>query len=250
MSGYGGDGYFLGKGMLAIADSAGNMRFAGNISDFSTNVEFETLEIYDNTKATKTLDKEFKLSTNPGWAGVMRESKIPENLALGLSGSVQSTTVQSLAVDEAIASGLDTKKGCFLDLGKKKITSITFTTPAAPTVTTDYILYGDAGLLYIPYTSTIADATEIAGTITYSACTYKTISMFSADTVEREMWFSSATTIALLKMWRATVKPAGDLTWISDEEMLIPLEGKLLDDSTNHASPYHFGKLEMEDVKA
>lgn len=244
-----GAAYILGKGMIAEGTGNGAMRRVGNVTDFTTNVEFETLEIFSNETATKTLDKEFKIATNPGFAFTMQESAISQNMALGLSGTITGTVTQTSATDEVITAGLETTKGCFIDLGKRNITSITFTTPVAPTVTTDYVLFGKQGMLFIPYTSTIADETEIAGTITYGACTYKTVSMFSADTVEREIWFISAIEpYPVLKIWRASIKPAGDLPWISDEPLLIPIEGKILDDSANHASPNHFGTLIINEV--
>lgn len=246
----GGAGYILGKGFVAEGDGNGSQRWVGEVDDFNTNVEFEELEIYANSTAVKTLDKTFRFQTNPGFSYVMKESAIPANMALGLSGNV-TDVAQTGATDEAIASGLTTQKGCFIDLGKRKITSITFTTPASPTEGTDYVLYGDQGLLLIPYASTIADDTEIAGTITYSTVNYKKISVFSQNNVEKELWFMSALSpYPKLKLWRTTQKVAGDLNWISDEPLLIPIEGKILDDTANHPSPNHFGELTMEDITA
>lgn len=245
-----GAAYLLGKGLIAVADSTGLMRNVGNATDFTTNVEFEELEIFSSMTPTKTLDKTFKIATTPGFAFTMQEAGLADNMAFGLSSGTVTDVAQVGASTEALTGTPKMNKGCFTDLGKRKITAIsTAGALSGLSASTDYVLYGDAGYLFIPYTSTIANDTTLDETITYSSVDYKTISMFDDATVEREIWFISVLSpFPVLKMWRCSVKVAGDLAWIGDEPILIPIEGKILDDSTNHAAPNNFGLLSMEDV--
>lgn len=175
--------YWRGQGpaFLAARDSSGNplgFAFLGDIDTIEGSANISSVKVKENvtgqrlTAAVFITDSEYPITIN-------FKSAKPEHLAQALQGSLTTKTAGSVT-DEAVTGHHDK----FLKLAHVKCSSIVVTDSTGTTTyvaDTDYVAYGDEGMIEILSTGSITDGESLLVDYDYAAQKHISANPANAD---------------------------------------------------------------------
>lgn len=234
--------YTLGRGEIyfdrfaAGTEVGEGLRYFGNTPEFGVTIETEKLDHFNADAGVRELDDSVDLEVTR--TGALTADHIDmETLALFFFGST-STQVQDTdpVVDEVIG---EVKQGRYYQIGAtsanptgvRKVTSVTVDAEAVlVTVTTDYILDADLGLLYIVPGGGIEDGDEV--TVSYTPGAYSRDRVISGSTaVEGAIKFVAVNPKGDnidYYLPKVKISPNGDYQMKGEEWQTIPLNIEIL----------------------
>jgi len=238
------DNYTLGRGRLAfnrvVNGTPAGLRDLGNAIDFNLSVSSEKKDHFSSRKGIKVKDKSVVVSMTVTGSFTLDEI-MPDNLALTLLASVTKVT-QTAAQNKTKTFTTASKKGHYLQLDDYFVdeTPANFSltvSAAAKTNGVDYVLDGKSGQIFIPATSTIADASTCVVEYDTLAKTFYKLNAFDENAIEGELHFIGDPAVGnpiQARMWKVTLAPSGDFGLISDDWSNLKFEVELGSDETNH----------------
>jgi hypothetical protein len=152
-----GRGYFTATGSANVID-------LGNIQMFESDFGIKRKEHFAARRGVLSMDRYDAYSSMGAWH-ITLDEYTTATLALLWSGSANTNYTQTAGT--AVTFMFTSKKGASANVGKYGLNNASLTTPTTKVEGVDYIIDRAGGKVYIPLTSTIADAT--ACTITYDA---------------------------------------------------------------------------------
>lgn len=237
------DNYILGKGKLYFARMVSGVNTGeidlGNTPAFTLTPAIETLDHFSSMEGLKEKDKSVDVSI--GYTGKFTLDEYSrENIMLAIMGLTESTEAQATGhqVNEPVTARLDR----YVKLGKRnvavlKVTNIVGTTEY--TETTDYTVDTTVGRIKAVRGGAIADEQVLHVDYTYDATTYPKLSAVQTSSIEGLIRFVGDPDVGPkyeVEIWRAKLKPTGDMSFISEEWGQIEFEFEVLKDETNHPS--------------
>jgi hypothetical protein len=249
----------LGRGALyfdrrTTTDNTVGTFHHGNCDTFGINVSTEKLTLSDFTQQSTSPYKEVVSSTTVALT-IAGFEFTKDTMALATMGAIDATLAQNntAVTGETLAAATVTGlKGKFFFTQYQNISSTALKQGATTHVlNTDYTLHDAVrGIIYIKTTGAVADGTAL--TIDYSKAT------ITAGTYERVFGGTSATIEGTLRFisnnstgpnWdcrvhNASLRPNGDISFISEEFNKFTLEGTAQSDATgtyggSASSPYY-----------
>jgi len=225
----------IGKGRISFGIGTSQLRFMGNAPDYTFSVDIETLEHFASTGGLKKKDLDTPLSVSPKIAFTLDEMTDNNMELISLANKTEVT--QASGSDATI--DIDLKKGCTFFLGKLQVSNVAIT---GGTSGTDFVVYEKAGVIFIPYGSSL---TEESTTVTFDheALTYTKLNPYQrTENVGSFMFMSDnpvGTDPVVQRFWKVSLKPAGDMAMIGDDILTLAFEGTVLADEANHPTePY------------
>lgn len=242
---------YLGAGELWVNRMTngvlGLWRHLGNVTRFELTPTVETLEKQSSMEGARGTLKEVVTKTTME-VGLTLDEFDPENLALALFGSVSAYSQSSgTATDQSLGT-TNSKKGYWLDTGKKKIT-VTAIKVGATTYTagTDYTVDSESGMIYITPNSTIVDGSTVLWSGSYAAITSTQIQALADAKIECALQFRSASDATgprfLCDVWKASIQPDGALSMLTEQFGEITLKGKVLADTSKPVGQRYYRKI-------
>lgn len=219
--------------------TAGKLRFIGNTSKASAKQKLKTNKIPDYTRqggGTRSIHERLESVT---LALTLMELST-ENLALCVGSDVLAVESQTVA-----AEPVTFYKGGLVRLAypPQSITSAASTggSPTTYLAGRDYEL--SAGGLYIPSTSTIADAT--AGTVTYETAAFDELEAATAISTDLELFIEGLNDIdgnpMLIDVWKLHVPMIDELMLLGgDAPITLTYDAELLADNTKGTGKSRF----------
>jgi len=170
-----GRGYFTPTGTTNITD-------LGNIQMFESDFGIKRKEHFSARRGVLAMDRYDAYSSMGAWHITVDEFNTA-TLPLFWSGTANTSVSQTLVTGGTFM--FTSKKGAWASVGKYGLYTASMTTPSSKVegLTADYYIDRGGGKVYIPYSSTIADATAI--TITYSAPAITYDSVTALNTLNR-----------------------------------------------------------------
>lgn len=173
----------------------------------------------------------------------------------GNIAAVGSGTIQIAITSGTFASGCtltsQTTKTATSSAAPVWLAGVLLVQDSADTVTyaagTDYIIDttlndDKIGRILIPTGSTITDASDVHVTYGYAAATYTKVAAFTQTIVEGRLRFVSDNPVGEnqeVVVWRVSLSPDGDTSFIGDNWSTLGFTGEVLKDETGHpTSPY------------
>ena len=238
------ENYSLGRGRLYFNRkiSAGvydGERDLGNAPDLSLNVKVDWLEHFSSRSGMKSKDKRIASQVTPE-VSFMLDEIVAENLAMTFLADV-ATVTQAAATGEMVS--FTAKKSRFFDLGKRNVSNVVVEVGAVvKTVSVDYTVDAATGRIYIPETSTIADAATVDVTFDCAidnSTQLKTFKQYEVEGIFRFVSDNPTGQNMELMVWNLSLSPDGDTAFIGDKWTEIKFKGEMLRDDVGHAdSPY------------
>jgi hypothetical protein len=250
------DNVVFGRGAVFLDrfDANGNrsgFEHLGNCDRFAFTITTETVEMTDYTTETSAPYKEVVKKTDVGIQISGFEFSVT-NLANALMGtkSTYSQTSQNVSAETLVASTITNVKGKYFKTSKRNISSPTLIQGTSTLTTADYeIQNANAGLIRIkPAAPVAADGADI--TINYTAAAISTaldvVYAATRSAIEGQLLFIPDNTTGPdneVIAWRVSLRPDGEIGFISEEFAKWNLTGKALSDATNQyggsaSSPY------------
>jgi hypothetical protein len=164
-----GRGYFTPTGSVSGVD-------LGNVQMFKVDFGIKRKEHFSARRGIITLDRQDAYGSQLVWTVTLDEFVTPL-LAYAWAGTAGANFVQSSATGATVTFTTASKKGGTFDIGKYGLFNASLTTPASKTegIAADYVIDRAGGKLYIPLSSTIADATTLIVTYSAPALTYDSV---------------------------------------------------------------------------
>jgi hypothetical protein len=214
--------------------------FLGNTPAFEMTPTQEEIKKYGSTTAAAKLMASDVLRSEIGLK-ITADHFNKELLGLALFGTAGTAITQSASTvaDEAVNDVLQDRS---YRLAKRKVSSVVVTdaTPTTYTVTTDYTVDAETGMIYIVPGGTIANGTDLLVDYSYAAITSYPKVNLGAEGVKRGSILFIPDNARGPQMehtlWRVTLRSSGAIGFISDQYAEYTLEGYVEDDSANHAS--------------
>lgn len=242
---------YLGAGELWVNrmtnGALGLWRHLGNVTRFELTPTVETLEKQSSMEGARGTLKEVVTKTTME-VGLTLDEFDPENLALALFGSVSAYSQSSGTATDTSLGTSNSKKGYWLDTGKKKIT-VTAVKVGATTYTlnTDYTVDSETGMIYITPNSTIVDGSTVLWSGSYAAITSTQIQALADAKIECALQFRSASDATgprfLCDVWKASIQPDGALSMLTEQFGEITLKGKVLADTSKPVGQRYYRKI-------
>lgn len=242
---------YLGAGELWVNrmtnGAIGLWRHLGNVTRFELTPTVETLEKQSSMEGARGTLKEVVTKTTME-VGLTLDEFDPENLALALFGSVSAYSQSSGTATDTSLGTSNSKKGYWLDTGKKKIT-VTAVKVGATTYTldTDYTVDSETGMIYITPNSTIVDGSTVLWSGSYAAITSTQIQALANAKIECALQFRSASDATgprfLCDVWKASIQPDGALSMLTEQFGEITLKGKVLADTSKPVGQRYYRKI-------
>lgn len=245
----------LGKGSLFLAkytdDVLGPLEFVGNASAISSSADVTRSTLYSSTQRSAPKIAEHVTRVGFTLSATLNEYTL-RNLEYWLLGERATATQAALSNESQVFDAAVVAKGAYLKINARNITvdSVTQDGTNVLTETTDYIVYGEAGLIQLVADSpNIVDGVEITVQYDQEANTIDQVRiskeagptcylLYKADDANAEGVGANDE----LEVWRVSVAPEGELQFISEEYGNFQLTMSVVDDSANHpTSP--FGQL-------
>jgi hypothetical protein len=236
----------LGRGALYFdrytsAGARTGFRHLGNCDTFSIGIETETLDLKDYTQQTSANYASVLTSTNVNLSIAGYEFDA-ENLALALLGTASAFTQSSGNVTGEVlaASTVTGLKGKFFKTAAVNISSVAVKQGATTyTAGTDYTVYdAKAGIIQILTTGGVTDGTNLTVDYTKAAVVAgdgrKRITGATLAECVGELLFNSNNSTGgnkMVRVFKASITPNGELGFISDEFGKFTLTGKALSDA-------------------
>lgn len=246
-----GDNLKLGRGALFIDVYAagvptGGFEFLGNVTALNLSSENETAEKYSSTEqSSPLLEKRVIRQSYRLTAACDEHTQV--NLGLFMSGELTSRT-QTLDTSEAIAL-TNVQAGQYYNLDRRGITSVVVTEGSAvKTITTDYTIDTEQGILYIVPGGSIIDNDDITVTFGRPLRTIQQVKggkvsspncalLYIADDVNTD----GAAARDRLQVWKASAAPDGDYGFITENDYAsFSLTFDVLSDAVNHPNEPFF----------
>jgi len=237
--------FALGKGELLFDEKVdgsytGLIPF-GNVPELSTSFEIESLQVYSSMEGLKKLELDQVISVAPKISFVVN-NMTARNFGLNTMGN-QTSVSQASGIDTTFE--FTSKKFQYFDTGYRDISDVTIPTYSE---NTDFIVYSKMGYIFIPADSTIADDTTVTATFDVAAKDYESVSMFTRTAIEGKMVFLGANPSGYQPLWKdvhVSLKPAGELAFISDGDVLsMAFEGTIISNATANPT-YPYGKIDL-----
>jgi len=168
-----GRGYFTATASTNVID-------LGNIQMFESDFGIKRKEHHAARRGVLTMDRYDAYSSMGAWH-ITLDEYTTATLALLWSGSANTNVTQASATGATFM--FTSKKGASASVGKYGLNNASLTTPTTKVEGVDYVIDRAGGKVYIPLTSTIADAT--ACTITYDAPALTYDSVTALNTLNR-----------------------------------------------------------------
>lgn len=239
------DNYVLGKGKVYVdrLDSDGNRTGEidlGNTPAFTLTPAIETLDHYESMGGIREKDK--SVDTSVGFTGTFTLDEYSrENLKLAfMNDGSEASYTQSTGhqTNEPITGRL----GKWVGVTKRNIHAVNVT-DSTGTVTyvegTDYTVDTDVGRIMATVGGSISDGQSLLVDYNYDATEYPKISALSTSSIEVFVRFVGAPAVGPtyeMEIWKAKIKPSGDIPWITEEWGQIPFEMEVLKDAEGHAA--------------
>jgi hypothetical protein len=155
----------------------------GNLNMFKADFGIKRKPHYAARRGILKTDRQDAYGSEGVWTFTLDEFVTP-TLRYAWGGTPNANFVQSSQVGGTITFTTASKKGGVFDIGKYGLFNASLTTPGskvegATQGTGDYFIDRGAGKLYIPLSSTIADATTLIVTYSCPALTYDSINTLS-----------------------------------------------------------------------
>lgn len=246
------DNYILGKGKLYAARivagvNTGEIDF-GNTPAFTVSPTIESLDHFESMDGIKEKDKSVDVSI--GYTGKFTLDEYSrENLMLFLMGTTESDTTQATGhqVNDPITARLDRwVKLTFRNVAILSVTNVAGTTHYVEN--TDYTVDTAVGRIKAITGGSITDAQVLHIDYTYDASEYPTLSALQTSSIECFIRFVGAPDVGPkyeMEIWRAKIKPTGDLPFISDEWGQMEFEFEVLKDHAGHPTDPWFKLYDM-----
>lgn len=243
---------YLGAGELWINlyTAAGALtlwRHLGNVSSFELTPSVETIEKQSSMEGARGTLKRVVTKTAMEIALTLDEFD-PENVALALMGSVSAYSQNSGTATDASLGTTNSKKGYWLDTGKKKIT-VTTVKVGSTTYTegTDYSVEAESGMIYIKPDSTIPDSSTVLWSGSYPSITSKQIQALANSKIEAALRFRSASDATgpryEAEVWKASLTPGGAIAMLTEEFGSLSLSGTVLADTSKPVGQRYYRKI-------
>ena len=177
----------IGRGKVYVANfktgthTPESWRYLGESPSFSINIQSDKLELFSSDSGVRVKMKSVTLQTNRTGSLVLNDIN-NENLALFFFGS-QTTLAQTSATAQT-ETFTAVKKGYYYQIGitsgnptgVRSVSNVVVTVSSvAKTLGTDYTVDATRGTIYIPDTSTIADASTMVVTYDRAAVSRKQV---------------------------------------------------------------------------
>jgi hypothetical protein len=235
------DNYILGRGVLYFDqfDTSGNKTGEldlGNCVDFKLNLGVDQLEHFSMRTGLKVKDKTAVQQLNATGSFILDEYS-KENLVLAFYGE-EATLAQNAGVG---SKAITVKQGRYFDVGYRKITHVQI---SGAVEGTDFRVDNYTGRVFIvPGSSALADGASKTVTFDYDDVTYTTIRGFKKQEILGYMRFIGDPAVGPAyeaEIWKANLKPEGDIPFLSDDWGQINFTLTIEKDETNHANEPYF----------
>lgn len=239
------DNYMLGKGKVYLdrLNSTGARTGEidlGNTPAFTLAAAIESLDHFESMSGIKEKDKSVDVSV--GYTGKFTLDEYSrENLKLALlndGGEESFTQATGHQVNEVITA----RAGKYVKLENRNVHSVVVTDTTGTvtyTETTDYTVDTDVGRIRVVVGGSISDGQTLHVDYNYDATEYPKVAALTDSTIEAFIRFIGAPAVGPtyeMEIWKAKIKPTGDIPWITDEWGQIEFEFEVLKDAANHAS--------------
>lgn len=241
------ENYMLGRGILYFNRTnpttgleEGELDL-GNCSNFGLILNTSVLEHYSSRSGLRTKDKEVVVQTSANGTFTLDEYS-RENLVLAFFGT---DGVVSQGAGSVSNASYTARSGRWIKLTHRNVSNVVV---ATYTVTTDYLVDADIGRLYIEPDGSIADGATITVSYDYDAVHYPTVSGFGATSVEGMLRFvgdPQAGPTYELEVWSCSLKPNGDINFLSEEWGNIVFNFAIDNDETNHPDDPYFRLIDV-----
>jgi hypothetical protein len=227
--------YFLGQGKVFL-DSinattklpVGKGRFVGNVPESGFTLTPGTQKVEHNESMTGKNKKDFVIETQQmATIALQLENVNVENLALAIYGTSLTVPQGTVSAETHTAH-----KGFSFFLNRPNVTAFTSLTPSA-VLGTDYQVNLKTGEVFIPETSSIADASEVS--CAYTAGAINRISGFTATNTELWLRFNGLNMAdklnpIVVEVFKVRFSPASVLDFIKNSMpgMVLELTGDAL----------------------
>lgn len=240
--------YFSGQGKLYIASRNGSgnataFRYVGNVPDLKLSVSTDIFEHKESVSGDRITDLRLTKEKKCECSFTLEEFT-PENLAMGLYGSVETMATHTVTGEvfpsAADTGGTDLVAGDIVRLKYPNVTGLVITDSTGSPKTlpsNQYTLRADYGSVTLDdITSGGAYVQPFKAAYT-AAATGSRVRIFSQAAVERWLRFEGLNTAdgnapVLIELYRVLLDPAKELSLISDEINQLALTGGALFDST------------------
>ena len=214
-------------------------RYVGNSPSFSVNIQSDKLEHFSSDSGVRVKDKSVTLQTNRTGSLVLDDINA-ENLALFFFGSTSTLAQTSATAQTETVTG--TKKGYYHQLGisggnptgVRSISNVGITVSSvAKTAGTDFVVDAVRGTIYIPDTSTIADASTMVITYDRAAVSRKQIISGSTEIEGALRYVADNPDGEDNDFYMPYVKLSanGDFNLKGDDWLQLPLNVEILEDT-------------------
>lgn len=246
------ENYTLGKGILYFdrKDVASGkymgQRDLGNAPSFSFNIAIEKLPHYSSRGGIRSKDKEIITELNPTCSFTLDEITA-ENLEVLALASIEKVSQTGASVtDEAHVAHL----GRRITLAFRDVSAVTVKDDSGVTTYaagTDYLIDTTVkddklGRILILEGGSITEGSTLHISYTYGTLEYKVVRAFKQTQVEGYLTFISDNPAGKqleVHMWRVSLTPSGDTSFIGDDWSTLGFQGELLKDEAGHPnSPY------------
>lgn len=236
---------YIGRGVLyfdrfGTGDTSTGELDLGEASNLSLSLDTTTKEHTSKRSGLAVTTKSIIDKLTTGGTFTLDEYS-RENLTLALFGSSAKLdqTATSVSNEEVFV-----RKGRWVKLRKRNVSSVVI---QGKTINTDYKVDGPTGRIYFNDVAGWTEAQTI--TVDYSAGTtaLDTVRAFTVSEVRGSMRFISSNASGPdyeLEIWKCSIKPAGNIDFLSDDWGKIQFNVSIEKDETNHPNEPYFRLIE------
>lgn len=239
------ENYLLGKGKLYIdlLNPTTGVRTGeidiGNCPAVALTPNVESLDHFESMAGIREKDKSVDVS-----AGFMAKFTTDEysrwNLMMAILGTSESTFSQGTGnqINEPVVMAIDR----WMKLLRRNVHSLVVTNIAGTTtytLTDDYVVDTAIGRIKAVSGGAISGGQTVHIDYNYDATQYPTLSALQSSTIEVFARFVGAPQVGPhyeIEIWKGKIKPAGDISLISDEWSSMDFEIEILKDAAGHPS--------------